>query len=142
MTTRIEYIANNDSKKVLEDVIETACDKFAQHFSNKESKYFQIERGGLYPLLQVCCRGKCNTYWRTVGRYPQVIEAKNIVVAKSPAPKYSEEAYNNAVQALAEQCVAMAKEDYKDPDDRKFHAIEYVGDSLQDLNSAVDKLLK
>ncbi len=65
--TIINYTANNDSKKTIGGVTETHTDKF-----RKGGKYYQINRTGLYPLLQVCCMGKCNTYWRTIGRYPEI----------------------------------------------------------------------
>jgi len=139
---RIEYTANNGTAKVLDDVENSGFQQYKQHFTDKPTKYFQINRDGQYDLLQVCCRGKCNTYWRTVGRYPKVIVAKNVMVPTKPAPEYSEQAYNDAVQALAEQCVAMAREDYSDADEIKFHAAEYCGDTLQDLNTAIQKLLK
>lgn len=63
----ISYTANNDAKKTIENVLETGFDKYTAN-----GKHYQINRDGLYPLLQVCCSGKCNTYWRTIGRYPTV----------------------------------------------------------------------
>lgn len=55
--------------------------------------------------------------------------------------EYDEEVYNKAVQELAEQIVAMAQADYSSEEDIKFHAAEYCGDSLQDLNTAIKEIL-
>ncbi len=67
----IRYKANSDRDAVINDAAEHARDKFSA-YGRGGLRYYQIDRSGLYPLLQVCCRGKCNTYWRTIGRYPQV----------------------------------------------------------------------
>ena len=67
MNTDINYTANNGTKKTLYRVVTTSDDKFYHR-----DKHYQIDRTGQYPLLQVHCMGKCNTYWRTIGRYPEV----------------------------------------------------------------------
>ena len=61
----LSYTANNGTVKVLALADEYVDDKFRH-----KGKTYQIDRSGQYPLFQVACMGKCNTYWRTIGRYP------------------------------------------------------------------------
>jgi hypothetical protein len=61
----IYYTANNGNKKVIEDVTQRGAYRY-----DANGKSYLINRDGLYDLLQVCCMGPCNTYWRTIGRYP------------------------------------------------------------------------
>jgi hypothetical protein len=63
----INYTNNSGKKASIKDVTESGIDKFKAH-----GRHYYIDRDGQYPLFQVCCLGKCNTYYRTIGRYPEV----------------------------------------------------------------------
>ena len=54
---------------------------------------------------------------------------------------YNEIKYEEAVDALAKQLVAMAQEDYDDEETQRFATEEYTADAIQDITSRVKELL-
>ena len=61
----VSYTSNRGKKAAIEEVTGSEDNKFSA-----VGKFYRIDHAGRYPLLQVCCSGSANTYWRTIGRYP------------------------------------------------------------------------
>lgn len=95
-TLNVYYRANNGSDKLIENVSSDCNEKF---YAN--GRYYQINNDGQYALLQQNISGKCNTFWRTIGRYPKMVvtgskQELEILVRKYTAFKSFDDLVNAA----------------------------------------------
>lgn len=65
----LSYISNTGKRSAVGHVVSNSEDKF---LATGNGKHYEINRDGCYPILRVCCSGQCNTYYRTIGRYPTI----------------------------------------------------------------------
>ena len=64
----VSYVSSRGKRSFIDDVISTDDSRFTA-----AGKLYRIDHAGRYPLLQVCCSGSANTYWRTIGKYPNFV---------------------------------------------------------------------
>lgn len=61
-------------KSYLTDKVKTitllSTSNLSGYMKATDGKVYIIDDSGCYPLINVVCQGKCNTYERVVGRYP------------------------------------------------------------------------
>ena len=72
-TIDISYLNINDRTRTLTGLISSGHNGFTDG-----KKKYHIDKTGQYDRLWLLCNGKCNTYWRTIGSYPIIIDNRII----------------------------------------------------------------
>jgi len=147
-TYKLIYLADG-GLRTLEYTDRFARDYHFYEVGGKERLMTTVGDGCYERLMHVCKDGR----HRTVGQYPSFTlgrdwseslqeKYKEALAEVRGETVYNEETYNKAVDAMAEQVVAMVQEDYPgDVEMQRGEAGNYLGTAIEDIQTNIDNLL-
>lgn len=127
MTTTIITFKSYLTDKV-KTITLTPTSNLSGYMKATNGKVYRIDDSGCYPLLNVVCQGKCNTYDRVVGRYPVMTHSK------TEAPKMNTRTISPRIVTEKER--ALINSLYSELA-RKRDAIQAVRDNVETRETAV-----